>query len=129
MPVDAIPPRHGVDPAFTDLPLVGLADAALSAATAAGAAFADFRFERLLTSSLTVRDTAVQSAADAMTTGFAVRVIVDGTWGFAAAVELTPDEAAAHRPAGGRRGPRAGRRRSPNRSNVPTSRCTPTHGG
>ena len=40
-------PRHRVDPAFTDLPLRTLADAALSAATGAGASFADFRFERL----------------------------------------------------------------------------------
>ncbi len=89
------PPRHGVDPAFTDLPLLGLADAALGAATAAGAAFADFRFERLLTSTLSVRDTGVQSATDAVTTGFAVRVIVDGVWGFAASVVPTPQEAAA----------------------------------
>ena len=93
-PGDA-PPRHGIDPAFTELPLGRLADAALGAATAAGARFADFRFERLLTSALSVRDTAVQSAADAVTTGFAVRVIVDGVWGFAASVVPTPDEAAA----------------------------------
>lgn len=88
-------PRHGIDPAFTDLPLTRLADAALGAATAAGAQFADFRFERLMTSSLTVRDTAVQSATDAVTTGFAVRVIVDGVWGFAASVVPTAAAAAA----------------------------------
>jgi TldD protein len=82
-----------VDPAFTDLPLRTLADAALSAATGAGASFADFRFERLVTADLTIRDTAVQSATDAVTTGYAVRVIVDGTWGFAASVVATPDEA------------------------------------
>lgn len=93
-PGDA-PPRHRVDPAFADLPLSRLADAALGAATEAGAAFADFRFERLMTSALTVRDTAVQSATDAVTTGFAVRVIVDGVWGFAASVVPTAEEAAA----------------------------------
>jgi TldD protein len=92
---DTPPPRHGVDPAFTDLPLAGLADAALAAATAAGAEFADFRFERLLTSTLNIRDTAVQGATDAQTTGLAVRVIVDGVWGFAASVVPTADEAAA----------------------------------
>ncbi|WP_090481818.1 TldD/PmbA family protein [Nakamurella panacisegetis] len=72
-----------------------LADAALSAATAAGASFADFRFERLMTSELHLRDTVVQSAVDSATTGFAVRVIVDGIWGFAAAVVPTTDAAAA----------------------------------
>ncbi|HOZ58210.1 MAG TPA: TldD/PmbA family protein [Nakamurella multipartita] len=87
--------RHGVDPAFTALPLAALADAALGAATAAGAGFADFRFERLLTSTLSIRDTAVQSATDGQRTGFAVRVIVDGVWGFAASVVPTPDAAAA----------------------------------
>ena len=95
-PAGAAPaPHHVVDPAFTDLPLARLADAALGAAAAAGAAHADFRFERLLTSSLSIRDTAVQSATDAVTTGFAVRVIVDGVWGFAASVVPTAEEAVA----------------------------------
>ncbi len=85
---------HRIDPAFLDLPLRALADAALSAATGAGASHADFRFERLVTADLTIRDTAVQSATDAVTTGYAVRVIVDGTWGFASSVIATPDEAA-----------------------------------
>ena len=83
--IDAPP----VDPAFTELPLRQLADAALSAATAAGASYADFRFERSVTADLTIRDTAVQSATNAVTTGYAVRVIVDGTWGFAASVVPT----------------------------------------
>ena len=62
---------------------------------AAGASFADFRMERIATQSLTVRDTRVQSATDAVTTGYAVRVLVDGAWGFAASVVPTTDEAAA----------------------------------
>jgi len=86
--------RHLIDPAFAALPLAKLADAALSAATAAGASYADFRFERLVSADLTVKDTAVQSATDAVSTGYAVRVIVDGTWGFAASVVPTADEAA-----------------------------------
>ena len=53
MPPTTTPPttgrRHNIDPAFADLPLRNLADAALGAATAAGASFADFRFERLVT--------------------------------------------------------------------------------
>ncbi len=86
---------HAVDQDFLALPLRLLADAALTAATAAGASFADFRFERLMTGSLGLRDTDVQSAVDSVTTGFAVRVIVDGTWGFAAAMVPTPEVAAA----------------------------------
>lgn len=48
-----------------------------------------------MSSNLHLRDTAVQSATDSVTTGFAVRVIVDGIWGFAAAVVPTPAVAAA----------------------------------
>ena len=84
-----------IDQAFLALPLRLLADAALSAATAAGASFADFRMERLVTGSLSVRDTAVESAVEATTVGYAVRVIADGTWGFASAVDPTPEAAAA----------------------------------
>ncbi|MGI8591409.1 MAG: TldD/PmbA family protein [Nakamurella sp.] len=93
-PFDRPTPRT-IDSEFLALPLRLLADAALSAATAAGASFADFRFERLMTSDLGLRDTAVQSAVDSVVTGFAVRVIVNGTWGFAASVVPTPDTAAA----------------------------------
>lgn len=84
-----------VDASFTALPLRVLADAALAAARSSGASFADFRFHRLQTSMLAVRDTAVQAATEAVTTGYAVRVIVDGVWGFAASVLATPDAAAA----------------------------------
>ncbi len=87
--------QNPVDEEFLALPLRSLADAALSAATAAGASFADFRYERLLAANLSIRDTAVQSAVDSVTTGFAVRVIVDGSWGFASAVVPTADVAAA----------------------------------
>ncbi len=84
-----------IDESFTALPLRALADAALSAATAAGAGFADFRYHRVATGMLAVRDTAVLTNTDAVSTGYAVRVIADGTWGFAASVLATPDAAAA----------------------------------
>jgi TldD protein len=83
-----------IDDDFLALPLRTLADAALSAAARAGASFADFRFERLMTGELRLRDAAVESAADSVSTGFAVRVVVDGVWGFAASVVPTPDVAA-----------------------------------
>ncbi|GGL96139.1 TldD/PmbA family protein [Nakamurella endophytica] len=86
---------HPVDPEFLALPLRPLADAALSAATAAGASWADFRMQRLLSADLVVRDTAVQTETDDVTVGYGVRVIVDGAWGFASSVVLAPEAAAA----------------------------------
>ncbi|MGW6377120.1 TldD/PmbA family protein [Rhodococcus sp. NPDC055112] len=83
-----------VDPDFLALPLRALADAALSTARAAGATHADLRVHRLLTQSIRLRDGAVQSAVDGAELGVAVRVVVDGTWGFASHAELTPDAAA-----------------------------------
>ena len=93
--VDAVTDSPGIDAEFLALPLRALADAALSAATAAGAEFADFRIERLLVGNLMVRDHAVQDAGESATTGHAVRVIVDGVWGFASGFEFTPDAVAA----------------------------------
>jgi TldD protein len=84
-----------IDPEFRALPLGVLADAALSRARQLGASHADVRVERILSQSLALRDGAVSSAMDAITVGLAVRVIVDGTWGFASTVELTPTAAAA----------------------------------
>ncbi len=83
-----------IDEDFLALPLRALADAALSSAAADGASFADFRFERLMTSQLGLRDAALQSAVDSVVTGFAVRVVVDGVWGFAGSVVPTPEVAA-----------------------------------
>ena len=84
-----------VDDEFLALPLQALADAALSAAGAAGAEHADLRVHRMVSQSIRLRDGHVQSLTDATELGFAVRVLVDGTWGFAAAAELTPASAAA----------------------------------
>ena len=86
-----------IDEAFRALPLASLADAALSRARELGAAHADLRVERIVTQSLALRDGVVSSANDDLTLGLAVRVIVAGTWGFAATDELTPTAAAAAR--------------------------------
>jgi TldD protein len=92
--VQVTAPRQ-VDPEFLALPLRSLADAALAAARAAGASHADLRVHRLTSQSLRLRDGEVQSAVDTSELGFAVRVVVDGTWGFASHAELTPATAAA----------------------------------
>ena len=83
-----------IDQEFTALPLRELADAALSAASSLGAQHADFRAERIRGQQISLSDGTPQTLFDADDTGLAVRVIVDGTWGFASAVDLTADAAA-----------------------------------
>ncbi|WP_442941871.1 TldD/PmbA family protein [Nocardia sp. NBC_00416] len=83
-----------MDPEFTDLPLAALAEAALSAARAAGAEHADLRVHRLCTQVIRLRDGRVEALTDTVELGFAVRVVVDGTWGFASHAALNRDTAA-----------------------------------
>jgi len=90
--VDDHDPR--IDQEFTALPLRELADAALSQARGLGAQHADFRAERIRGQQIRLSDGTPQTLFDADDTGLAVRVIVDGTWGFASAVDLTADAAA-----------------------------------
>ena len=82
------------DDDFLALPLRRLADAALSAATAGGASYADLRVHAITTEVVTLRDGELESAVVDRDIGLAVRVIVDGTWGFASHAGLTPDSAA-----------------------------------
>ncbi|MDX2192794.1 MAG: TldD/PmbA family protein [Gemmatimonadales bacterium] len=72
-----------------------LADTALDAARGAGATYADVRIGRYLNQSVQARDGKVQNIADTESVGAGVRVLVRGTWGFAATNELTPDGLAA----------------------------------
>src|SRR4029079_6378625 len=60
-----------------------LADAALSAARRAGATYADIRINRYRNQFIFTRDRRVQNIVNTEDYGFGVRVIVDGTWGFA----------------------------------------------
>lgn len=69
----------------------GLADAALSKATAGGATFADLRIMQVDSESLFVRERMVQGVDAASRLGCSVRVLVDGAWGFAAGDDLTAD--------------------------------------
>jgi TldD protein len=84
--------QPSVDPDFLDLPLHRLAETALERARDFSASHADFRLERLRRQRLTLRDGALVDASEGDDIGFGVRVIVDGTWGFAAGVGLTSDE-------------------------------------
>ncbi|MGH3852061.1 MAG: TldD/PmbA family protein [Pseudonocardiaceae bacterium] len=84
-----------IDPDFLALPLRLVADAALGRARELGAEHADVRIERTTRQLLRLRDGAVATARDSTTVGLAVRVIVEGTWGFASHLELTAQSAAA----------------------------------
>jgi TldD protein len=88
-----VSPRD-VDADFLALPRHALADAALSAARAAGASYADLRIHAITNEVVQLRDGELQSAVTDREIGFAVRVIVDGTWGFASHAELAPEVAA-----------------------------------
>ncbi|WP_205873689.1 TldD/PmbA family protein [Mycobacterium camsae] len=86
--------NRGIDADFLDLPRRQLADAALSAAKAAGASYADLRIHRISTEIIQLRDGELETAVLSRDIGLAVRVIVAGTWGFASHAELSPDVAA-----------------------------------
>jgi TldD protein len=92
--VEAVTPNRGIDADFLDLPRHELADAALSAATAAGASHADLRIHRITTEIIQLRNGELEAAVLSREVGLAVRVIVGGTWGFASHAELAPSVAA-----------------------------------
>ena len=87
-----------VDPEFTAHPLRELADAALQRAADLGAEHADFRAERIKGQQIGLSDGKLETLFDADDLGLAVRVVVEGTWGFASVIDLTPDAAAPPRP-------------------------------
>jgi TldD protein len=84
-----------IDPDFAVLPLRALADAALSRARDLGAEHVDFRVERIRRQTIRLSDGQLETSADTDDLGFAVRVVKDGTWGFASGIDLSPDAVAA----------------------------------
>jgi TldD protein len=78
-----------IDPEFTAYPLHELVAAALQRAADLGAQHADFRAERIREQQIRLSDGKLVTQFDGDDLGLAVRVILDGTWGFASAVDLT----------------------------------------
>ncbi len=68
-----------------------LADVALNAAKSKGATYADVRIGRYLNQSLSARETRIQNVTSNESYGVGIRVIADGTWGFAATSDVTVD--------------------------------------
>ena len=66
-----------------------LADAGLNAAKSAGATYADVRIGRYLNQYLFTREKQVQNISSTESYGVGVRVLADGTWGFASTNDVT----------------------------------------
>jgi TldD protein len=77
------------------MPARGLASAALQRAQELGAEHADFRLERIRVGRLRLRDGHLDSSSDGEDVGLAVRVVHDGTWGFASGIARTSEAAKA----------------------------------
>lgn len=77
----------GIDVAAKKL----LADTALNTAKANGATYTDVRIGRYLQQYLFTREKNVQNITNAESFGVGIRVIANGTWGFSATSDVTPD--------------------------------------
>ncbi|MFG3701884.1 TldD/PmbA family protein [Micromonospora sp. NPDC047620] len=91
VPVTAGPvPAAVAEPGFDTLPAGELALAALERARRLGASYADVRLRRVRVLRERVRDAQPEGTQESVETGAGVRVLVDGTWGFASGVDLSP---------------------------------------
>ena len=82
-----------IDPSFLAAPARRLAEAALQRCRELGVEHADVRYERNRAEHFSVRDGRLEGTTDDEDTGLALRVVHDGTWGFAAGIRLTPEAA------------------------------------
>jgi TldD protein len=68
-----------------------LADVALNAATQGGATYCDVRIGRYLRQFVITRETKVENIVNTESLGAGIRVMANGTWGFAATNDLSDD--------------------------------------
>lgn len=71
-----------------------MADVALNAARSKGATYADVRIGRYLNQVISTRERQVQNVANTESYGLGIRVIANGSWGFAATDKLDNDSIA-----------------------------------
>ena len=86
---------HDIDPEFNALPLRAVADAVLTRARELKVEHADVRVERIRTADLALHDARLETSHDADERGLAVRVVHNGTWGFAGGAVISPEAAQA----------------------------------
>ncbi|HMQ04018.1 MAG TPA: TldD/PmbA family protein [Pyrinomonadaceae bacterium] len=91
LPVSSYGLNH-LSPAFETLNKDALADAALSSAKKLGASYADIRINRYRIEAVNTRERQVLNVSSSQNFGFGVRVLVNGTWGFAASPIVTVEE-------------------------------------
>ncbi|QJW90286.1 TldD/PmbA family protein [Spirosoma taeanense] len=88
---NAVPLEHLLEPGIDVATKKRLADIALNAAKSKGATYTDVRLGRYLQQYLFTRETKVQNVVNAESYGIGIRVIANGTWGFAATSNVTPE--------------------------------------
>src|SRR5580658_6233767 len=81
-------------PVLEGVPLDEIRSAALGRAEALGCAHAEVRVERIRDQVVSLRDGRVETASDDVNLGVGLRVVLDGSVGFAATVDLGADAAA-----------------------------------
>lgn len=77
---------------FSDPNFKSLADGALNTALMKGASYADVRINRYFNQSISTREKRVMNISNNQSYGFGIRVLVDGTWGFAASNNVSKEE-------------------------------------
>src|ERR1700722_7228126 len=83
-----------LDPSFAALPLEAVRSAALERAIRLGCSDAEIRVERIRSQVVVVRDATVQTTVADTQSGMGLRVVHEGSVGFAPTVELHPGAAA-----------------------------------
>jgi TldD protein len=86
---ELVDPARLLEPGLDVAQKKRLADVALNAAKSAGASYADVRIQRTLNQGIFTREKQVQNIGSTETMGVGIRVIANGTWGFAATNQMT----------------------------------------
>lgn len=86
-----IPAEALLEPGMDTLLKKQLADVALNTARSAGATYADARIGRYLNQFVFTREDKVQNVVNTESFGVGIRVIAQGTWGFASTNNVTED--------------------------------------
>lgn len=87
----AVPVERLLEPGLSVATKKQLADVALDAAKSRGATYTDVRIGRYLQQYVFTREKQVQNISNAESFGVGIRVIANGTWGFSATSDVTPE--------------------------------------
>ena len=85
----SVDPARMLDPIMDVSQKKKLADVALNTAKSSGASYADIRIGRYLNQFIITREDKVQNVVNTESFGCGIRVIANGTWGFASTHEVT----------------------------------------